>query len=366
MSTTWQEELRTALSSIKELDGEGFAFLERQNGGYQNATMVEKEYRTLVPRYYLSLIDKKNPDDPIAKLAFPSMEELDPVMAGMRDPIGDLTKKAASRLTHRYPDRALLHVTNLCPMYCRFCFRKNLMNEREPDLYAGDFSEAFFYLSKHPEIEELILTGGDPWMLSNERLSSLVNGISEAMPGLKRLRFHTRMPVTLPMRIEDGLLNAISRPDKFQTIIVTHFNHPQELSELAKAGLQKLRAKNFLVFNQCVLLKGVNNSSIILRDLFSKLGNLGVLPYYLHHCDLVAGGEHFRTSIEEGQKIWLELRGTLPGYFLPEYILDIPGGGGKIPLGTGFIENKNPGEYMVRRHGDPYFYRDPVSPGVMQ
>lgn len=310
------------------------------------------KFRALIPLYYLGLVDKNDPHDPIALMAFPTAEESKQSSSALRDPIGDLARQAAPRLTHRYRDRALLHVTNLCPMYCRFCFRKNLMNERDENLYAGDFAEAFAYLGKHPEIEELILTGGDPWMLSDEKLAALVSGIAKAMPSLKRLRFHTRMPVTLPSRITDALLSAIK--GKFRTFVVTHFNHPREITAESKEGMAKLLGAGITVLNQSVLLKGVNDSAAILRELFLSLGNEGVLPYYLHHCDLVAGAEHFRTSIPEGRKIWTELRGTLPGYLIPEYVLDTPGGWGKVPIGGDFVSELGAGEYSLVRGGLEY------------
>jgi lysine 2,3-aminomutase len=345
----WQEQLKDAVSTLKGL--ESYAFF----GARGLATGLR--FRTLVPRYYLGLIDRADPEDPIAKMAFPAAEEAVQSPGALRDPIGDLARQAAPRLTHRYKDRALLHVTNLCPMYCRFCFRKNLMNEREENLYSGDFAEAFTYLSAHPEIEEVILTGGDPWMLSDEKLSALVDGIVAASPGLRRLRFHTRMPVTLPARVTESLLRAVRR-EGVRTFVVTHFNHPREVSAEAKAGLALLMSAGFTVLNQAVLLKGVNDDPAVLRQLFLALGNEGVLPYYLHHCDLVAGAEHFRTSIAEGRRIWTELRGTLPGYLIPEYVLDTPGGWGKIPIGGEFIAEAGQGAYSLVRGAVEY--RDPV------
>jgi lysine 2,3-aminomutase len=222
-------------------------------------------------------------------------------------------------------------------MYCRFCFRKNLMNERDEDLYSGSFAEAFTYLSEHPEIDELILTGGDPWMLGDEKLHALVDEISSKVPALKRLRFHTRMPVTLPSRVTKELVCAIQRPGRFRTYVVTHFNHKQELGAEAKRAISTLLHNGITVLNQTVLLRGVNDNAGTLRELFLAIGNEGVMPYYLHHCDWVAGAEHFRTTIEEGRRIWTELRGTLPGYLIPQYVVETPSGGGKIPLGGNFI-----------------------------
>jgi lysine 2,3-aminomutase len=353
---TWQEEIRDAVRSVEEM--EGYAFLRER----RSARPVEERFRTLVSRYYLGLIDPVDPEDPIAKMAFPAAEEVSEPVAGVRDPIGDLVRQAAPRLTHRYPDRALLHVTNLCPMYCRFCFRKNLMNEREEELYLGDFEPAFAYLAAHPEVEELILSGGDPWMLSDARLSELVGAIAARLPAVKRLRFHTRMPVTLPSRVTHGLLEALASAGegRFRVFVVTHFNHPRELSAAARAGLARLRSAGLVVLNQSVLLKGVNDSAAVLKELFVGLGNEGVLPYYLHHCDLVDGAEHFRLPLAEGRRIWASLRGTLAGYLLPEYVLDTPGGIGKVPVSSkDFVQEMGPGLYRVTRGGQIYLYADP-------
>lgn len=335
----WQWELKSAATSVRDL--KGYAYLEKFSA--QELSQIEAKFRTSVPQYYLNLICKEDPLDPVAMMAFPSPQEQN--QEGFRDPIGDLAKQKVNRLTHRYPDRALLHTTNLCPMYCRFCFRKNLMNERDEALYSGDFDEAFAYLSEHTEIEELILTGGDPWMLSDGRLSVLLDGIQQAAPHLKRLRFHTRMPVTLPMRVTDSLLRILEKV-KPQVFVVTHFNHPNELSELALDRLQKLRSVA-VVLNQSVLLKGVNDSSAVLAKLFTELGNVGVIPYYLHHCDLVEGGAHFRVNLQRGQEIWEELRGKISGYLIPEYILDRPGGLGKVPLGRSAAQKLGVGIYRV-------------------
>ncbi len=351
MAELWQQELQRAIGSVDRLAG--YAFLGT------DAQLVENKFRTLVPEYYLNLIDKSDPEDPIAKMAFPEVKELLSGSTALRDPIGDLSRQVAPRLTHRYPDRALLHVTNLCPMYCRFCFRKNLMNEKEEELYVGDFQPAANYLSAHPAVRELIFSGGDPWMLGDHKLSELVDLFLKSAPQLEILRFHTRMPVTLPARITDGLISAISRMGK-KTIVVTHFNHPREISEVAKRGISKLANAGITVLNQSVLLKGVNDRTEILQDLFRGLGSIGVLPYYLHHCDLVSGAEHFRTSITAGQALWRSLRGTIPGYLLPEYVLEIPGAIGKVPVAEPYVKALGGGVYSLEHHGTKVEYRDPV------
>jgi lysine 2,3-aminomutase len=307
---TWQTQVRAATKAYNSL--------------------VEERYRTLVPKYYLDLINPMDPNDPIARMALPSTEELIQ-RHGLRDPIGDLTRQAAPRLTHRYGDRALLHVTNLCPMYCRFCFRKNLMNEKDEDLYGGDFTAAFSYLGNHPEISELIFTGGDPWMLTDEKISALVDMAAE-IPSIKTIRFHTRMPVTMPSRVTDDLLKAILRPNRLKTVVVTHFNHANEVTEAAEKAVDALRTEKIWVLNQTVLLRGVNDSLPALLSLFQALGDAGVMPYYLHHCDLVAGAEHFRVPREEGLALWQSLRGKISGYLIPEFVEEKPEGEGKVPV----------------------------------
>lgn len=352
-ASLWQDELRQAVKSAELL--QDYAYLRSR----PSVAGTESRFRTLVPPYYLGLIDANDPEDPIARMAFPTAEEESAL--GFRDPIGDLERQAAPRLTHRYPDRALLHVTNLCPMYCRFCFRKNLMNEAEEELYAGDFEPALTYLASHPEVEELILTGGDPWMLNDSRLSTLVDQIASRLPAIKRLRFHTRMPVTLPSRLTEGLVRAVSRPGRFVTFVVTHFNHPRELTPMALAGLARLRAGGIVLLNQTVLLRGVNDREETLLSLFRGLGDGGVLPYYLHHCDQVAGAAHFRLSLGEGQALWNGLRGKVSGYLLPEYVLDGPAGIGKVPVSPSFLTEESAGEFRVRRGGDSYLYRERAS-----
>lgn len=343
MAEIWQEEIRSSVCG-------------------SDLSAVESRYQTRVPRYYLGLIDASDPADPIARMALPSAEEL-LVAGGRRDPIGDLDRKAAPRLTHRYRDRALLHVTNLCPMYCRFCFRKNLMNESEPDLYSGSFDEAFAYLSAHSEIEELILTGGDPWMLSDEKLGALLDRVEREAPSVRRLRFHTRMPVTLPSRVTDGLVSVLARGARFRIFVVTHFNHPRELTAAAAAAVARLRAAGFVVLNQSVLLRDVNDSAETLRALFVGLGDWGVLPYYLHHCDQVEGAEHFRLTLREGRALYSSLRGKLAGYLLPEYVLDLPGGLGKVPVGESFLLEDSGESYSVRTSsGSRVSYRDAGTP----
>jgi lysine 2,3-aminomutase len=347
---SWQKELSDAIRSTEELDSLHWAFLRAPD--FRSHPALNGKYRVLVPRAYLALIDPHDPADPIARMAFPGAAELDE--SGKMDPIGDLERKAAPRLTHRYTDRVLLHTTNLCPMYCRFCFRKNLMNEADENLYGGGFDEAFAYIRSQPQLREVILTGGDPWMLSDAKLGALLHQIL-AIPSIERIRFHTRMPVTLPTRVTKGLLallESLVAAGK-RVYVVTHFNHPKEITAASRLACKEITSRGVRLLNQAVLLKGVNNSSSTLRELFLGLEKMGVLPYYLHHGDTVAGAGHFRTSVEESLAIYRELRGTLSGYALPELVVDLPGGFGKVPLAE--LEKVGPGKYRHGKSPEAYF-----------
>lgn len=341
--------IRSAIA-LKE---KNFSFLEKISK--EQITKIEKKYSTLVSPYYLSLIDPNDSNDPIAKMALPSFEELN--SEGLRDPIGDLVNSPVRRLTHRYKDRVLIHLTNKCPMYCRFCFRKNLMNENEEGLYQKELEEAFSYIRLHKEVEEVILTGGDPLLVSENKLIEVLTEIS-SYPHIKRLRIHSRVPVTFPDRITRKFIQELVEAFPKQIVLVSHFNHPKEVTGKTKEISLIVREKGILFLNQAVLLKGVNDSASALRELFLCLGNLGVLPYYLHHCDFIQGAKHFRTTIEEGRKIWQELRGTLPGYLLPEYILDVPGGLGKIPLGESPLIKKENNTYEGTSRGESFTYQE--------
>ncbi len=250
------------------------------------------------------------------------------------DSIGDVKNLAAPRLTHRYPNRALLHTTTLCALTCRFCFRKSHLNEKESALYEGSFDAAFEYLNKHPEVTELVLTGGDPLSLTDlalERLLDRINGVAH----LRTIRLHSRAPVTSPDRIQPELLDVLKRfvHNSSKTIqLVTHFNHPLELSPLALERLRLLRLSGISLFNQTVLMRRVNNEPSTLSKLYQTLYENGVGALYLHHPDWTPGTFHFRVTIPQGQAITRALRGQLSGPAMPDYVLDSPEGDGKIPL----------------------------------
>ena len=282
------------------------------------------------------LIDWSDPADPVRVQFVPRPQETRVRSGESDDPIGDLTHNPVTRVTHRYPDRVLLHVTERCPVHCRYCFRRKLRRngtkraDQNPEFDTDSFGPAFSYIESHRAVREVILTGGDPLMLADDDLAWLRRSV-DAIPHIRLLRVHTRMPTLCPARVNQGLVDALR--GRTLTAIVLHVNHPQEITESAVDATRILRESGFLIFNQSVLLRGVNDDPHTLAELGRELVySLGAKPYYLHHCDMAEGTAHFRTRIEDGQRLIGALRGNISGLCIPTYVLDLPGGRGKAPL----------------------------------
>lgn len=304
---------------------------------------VSARYETLVAPYYLSLLAPRGAPCPIRPQAIPQGEELLHLPEERPDPIGDKEHSPTPILVHRYRDRALLFPTYRCPMFCRYCFRKDTLNAEAVQLHR-DLPPALSYLRAHPEIEEVILSGGDPLMLSDERLGGLLGALKGA--GVRRLRLHSRFVVTLPYRVTEALADAL-RPHAPLTL-VAHFNHAREVTPPARAAAARLAAAGVRVLNQSVLLRGVNDDVGALRDLSRALVEAGVQPYYLHHPDLTAGTQHLRVSLTRGLALTRALRGTLSGHALPLYVLDIPGGGGKVAVDSAAVRQVDGARWALR------------------
>lgn len=298
--------------------------------------------------------------DAVAAQFVPSPAELLSRPEDLPDPIGDTVHEAAPGLTHRYPDRAILHITKTCDVYCRFCFRRETVGETGP-LPEADLEAALRYIAATPALREIILTGGDPLTLSPRRLESVLERLS-AIAHITTLRIHTRVPVVAPERITPGLV-ALLRGLRPALWLVVHTNHAQELTAPARTALARLANAGVPLLSQSVLLRGVNNSHEALLELLRKLQDNRVKPYYLHHCDLARGAGHFRTTIAEGRALMAGLRGHLSGPALPTYVLDIPGGFGKVPVTADhFAPGPSPGLWQVTDwQGRVHVYADPQS-----
>lgn len=295
------------------------------------------------------------PDDGVARQFLPSAAELITRPEEMTDPIGDAVHAPVAGLTHRYPDRVILHVTQTCAVYCRFCFRRETVGDAGvlPD---ADMARALAYIAARPAIREVILTGGDPLTLSARRLAGLMAQL-DAIAHVDVIRLHTRVPVVAPEMLTDQVLATMQR--RAAVYVVVHTNHAQELNGAALAALARLHSAGVPLLSQTVLLRGVNDTADALETLFRTLIRNRVKPYYLHHCDLARGAGHFRTTIAEGQAIMAQLRGRLSGIALPTYVLDIPGGFGKVPIAPGYLAAAGDGWLVTDPNGGQHRYHDP-------
>ncbi len=263
------------------------------------------------------------------------------------DPIGDHVHAPVKGIVHRYPDRLLLKITDSCAVYCRFCFRKEMVGKGDGMLRADELDAALDYIRRAPQVREVILTGGDPLTLSNRRLQELFDALC-AIPHIDILRIHSRAPLTNPERIDDGFL-AMAAALKKPLYLVVHVNHAQEIDETIKTAFHKLNRAGVVLLSQSVLLKGINDQAATLEALFRTLIAHRVKPYYLHHPDKAPGTSHFRVSIQEGQALMRVLQGRLSGIALPTYVLDIPGGHGKMPLTPVYAQELET-HYLVEDH----------------
>ena len=277
-----------------------------------------------------ALIDPSDPADPIARQFVPDESELDVAADEVDDPIGDEVHAAAPGITHRYPDRVLLKPTHLCRVYCRFCFRRDKVGQGEDTLSETDLDAAVAWVAARPEIFEVILTGGDPLVLSDRRIGAILDRL-EAVPHVEVVRIHSRVPVVDPGRVTVETARRLRR--RFATWMVIHVDHPRELTAAAAEAIGRLVDAGVPVLSQTTLLAGVNDDAAVLEALFRRLVALRVKPYYLHHLDRAEGTARFRTSVEAGRGLMRTLRGRLTGIAQPTYVLDIPGGHGKVPIG---------------------------------
>lgn len=292
----------------------------------------------------------------VARQFVPTLAELQTAPSDMTDPIGDDAHAPVPGLTHRYPDRAILHITKTCEVYCRFCFRRETVGDTG-HLGQDALTAALAHIAATPAIWEVVLTGGDPLVLSPRRLADVMGRLA-AIPHVEVVRFHSRVPVVAPARITPALIAALDT--RLTPWVVVHVNHADELTDAARAALARLVDAGVPLLAQTVLLRGVNDEPSVLERLFRALIRARVKPYYLHHCDMARGAGHFRTTIAAGQAIMAALRGRLSGTCLPTYVLDIPGGHGKVPIGPRYLAGGAEGAWHVTDwQGAEHSYADP-------
>jgi len=341
---TWKKELQSAIRTADGLR----EVLHLTDGEYEAAKRAEEAgFPISVTPHYLRLIDKEDPGCPLRLQLVPQLKEGEPAAGDLRDPLGEEAHEVAPDLVQRYPDRALLLVSDRCAVYCRFCTRSRMVGSGGGPRSLKKLESAFAYLRTHPEVKDVIVSGGDPLAMGTERLVGILEQLRD-IPSVETIRLASRVPVALPSRLTDELLNAL-RPHH-PIWIMTHFNHAKELDDEATRGLNKLADFGFPVMNQAVLLRGINDDAAVLTELFRKLVKNRVRPYYLLQMDPVRGTGHLRTPVQTGIDLMEKLQGRLSGIALPKLIMDTPGGFGKIPFGP---------EYFVERVGTRTRVRTP-------
>ncbi len=352
----WQRELGGGVRTLAELQ----KYLPLQN--IEKLKAAVGTMRFAITPHTFKRINFSDPDDPILRMAVPGAAELDCAAEELADPIGDDAHSPLPFLTHRYPDRALVQATYACAGYCRFCFRRAKTGRAKPGPAAADLEKIYAYLAKHQEIDEVILSGGDPLILTDEKLKALLKRFAR-IENLRRIRIHSRTLVNLPSRITASLVEIFR-----QTIaagralyLVTHFNHPNEIAKKNVEAVNRLVDSGIVVRNQSVLLRGVNDNAATQEELCRRLANIRVVPYCLHQLDLARGTNHWRVPIKRGIEIMKELQGNLTGIALPRYTLDLPGGRGKVPLAHQYVKKIDGGRYATESpFGD---FADYIEPG---
>jgi len=321
----WHWQIKNRITTVDELK----KYLPLSKEQEEGIIKCLKELRMAITPYYLSLIDPKDPDDPIRKQAVPSLHELHRSKADLKDPLSEDVDSPVPGLTHRYPDRVLFLITEKCSMYCRHCTRRRFAGHHDHAPPKSQIDQGIEYIKNTPEVRDVLLSGGDALLMSDDRLEDIISRLKE-IPHVEIIRIGSRTPVVLPQRITLKLCNMLK---KYHPIwFNTHFNHPNEITKESSKACEMLSDSGIPMGNQSVLLRGVNDCIHIMKKLVHELVKIRVRPYYLYQCDLSVGLEHFRTTISQGIEIIEGLRGHTSGLCVPTFVVDAPGGGGKIPV----------------------------------
>ncbi len=349
----WKWHFRNRITSVKELS----RFIPLSDKEQSQLKLVTAKYPLAITPYYLSLIDLDNPDDPIRKQAIPCIEEISMGEMGMEDPLEEKRDSVVPGLVHRYPDRVLMVLTDICPMLCRHCTRKREWHNGGWVRNDTEIEAMLDYIRCTPQVRDVIISGGDPLTLSTERLESIIARV-RAIQHVEIIRIGTRFPVVLPQRIDTELCNMLS---KYGPIwLNTHFNHYNEITPESARACDRLVRAGVPVNNQCVLMRGINDTVEIQMKLGQSLLRSKVRPYYLFQCDEVQGTEHLHTSVETGIKIMEGLRGHTSGLAIPTYVIDLPFGGGKVPMQANYVVAQSEGELILKNYqGRLFRFRNP-------
>ncbi len=310
-----------------------------------------------IPPYFASLIDPEDPNCPIRLQSVPQKYELESAPEEMDDPCGEDSHSPVHGLVHRYPDRVLFLVNEMCAMYCRYCTRSRMVGDGSRTLSMETYDAAFDYIRSNKKIRDVLISGGDPLTLSDRVLEHIIKTL-KSIPHVEFVRIGTRIPVTLPQRVTTDLVNMLKKYSPIWMSI--HFNHPKEITKRVKFACDLLADSGIPMGSQTVLLKGINDKPVIMKKLVHELLKIRVRPYYIYQCDPIRGSKHFRTPVATGLDIMEKLRGHTTGYAVPTYVIDGPGGGGKIPVSPNYMVGKEGNKYILRNYaGKQFVYHDP-------
>ncbi|MDX2108719.1 MAG: KamA family radical SAM protein [Verrucomicrobiota bacterium] len=347
-SWTWQ--LKNRLTTIADL--EQYMTLTRDERA--GVLFASKKLALAITPYFFNLIDRDDPACPIRLQMIPRSGEMYVAPEERLDPVGEEHSMAVNGIVHRYPDRVLFLVTDRCAAYCRYCTRSRLVSNAQDYNFHPEFESGIEYIASHPEIRDVLISGGDPLLLSDSKLDYLL-GRLRAIPHVEFIRIGSRIPVFLPQRITEGLCSVLKKHGPIWMSI--HVNHPNECTMELRNACERLVCSGTPLGNQSVLLKGVNDNVDTMKSLVHRLLQMRVRPYYLYQCDLITGSRHFRTDVTKGIEIIEGLRGHTTGYAIPQFVIDAPGGGGKIPVNPAYVQKITETEVIMRNYeGKEYRY----------
>jgi lysine 2,3-aminomutase len=356
-SHTWQ--LKNSLKTLPQLE-EHLQLVEEERSGM---ALTGTKLATSITPHFFNLVDATDPDDPIRRQVIPRIEESLTDPTEMSDPCGEDSHMPVPGLVHRYPDRVLFLVTDRCASYCRYCTRSRVVSGVSDQKLETQWEQAFEYLEKTPQVRDVLLSGGDPLLLSDKRLDKILTRL-RAIPHIQFVRIGSRIPIFLPQRITPELCAILEKHHPL--FISIHSNHPRELTSEVRDGLVRLSKAGVPLGNQSVLLRGVNDSLPVHAALIHKLLMCHVKPYYLYQCDLIEGSAHLRTPIKIGLELIESLRGHTTGYAIPQYVLDAPGGGGKIPLNPDYVVAHDDDQITLRNYEGKKFVYPEVTPALIE
>jgi len=354
----WRWQARHSVRTLEELE----RYVDLTEDEREGVRRTEKIFRLAITPYYLTLIDPSHPHCPVRRQSIPVSAEADLSPGELADPLGEDLHRPVTSIVHKYPDRVLLLALDRCSVYCRHCTRRRITGAPDTDIDRRALLEAVEWLHRHPEVRDVLVSGGDPFLLSTARLDELLSAI-RAVPHVQMIRIGTRVPVCTPMRVDDELAAVLRRHAPL--FVVTHFNHPKEVTPDAGAACERLIDRGVPVENQAVLMRRINSDARILTDLSHRLLEHRVRPYYLHQMDVAEGLEHLRTPIRTGVDILEKMRGWTTGLAIPHLAVDLPGGGGKVTLSPSYAVEFGADATTFRNYrGEPYRYPEPKETDV--